>query len=57
LQAALQQFGDVRTRYDHAFIDIKAVFAEPGFAGQVGGGRAFADAAFEQLLRALRDCC
>ncbi len=57
LQTRLQQFGDVRARHDDTFIDIEAVFAEPGFVSQVSGGNTFADAAREQLLRASRDVC
>jgi len=52
-QAVAQQFGDVGTRYDDAFVDVEAVFAEPGFVHQIGRGDAFGDAAVEQPLRAL----
>ena len=43
-----QQFGDEGARHDDAVVNVKTVFAEPGFVGQVGGRQAlFAAAAVD----------
>ncbi len=43
------QFGDERTRHDHALVDVKAVFAQPGFIGNVSGRNAIGAAFFNHL--------
>ena len=45
--AVRQELCDEGARHDHAAVDIKAVFAEPGFMRQISGGNALADSPFD----------
>lgn len=53
-----QQFGDVGTRHERTFIDVKAMFAQPRFVGKVSSGYALLHAALEKFdyLRGLHGC-
>jgi len=44
IQFVAQQFRYVRARYDHALVDVKTKFSQPGFAGQIGCRDALLDA-------------
>jgi len=37
-EALMCELGNERARHDHAFVDIKPVFAQPGLAREIGGG-------------------
>ena len=50
----VQQFGDVGTRHDHALVDIKRMFAQPGFVGEIRRRQAFPDPAFDHGLHLFR---
>jgi len=45
-----EQIGEIGTRHDDAFIDIKAEFAQPRLARQVGRRQALGDALLENVV-------
>jgi len=53
-QILAQQAGNMGARHYHALVHVKGEVAEPGFARQVRGGFAAADAASEQSKHAPR---
>ena len=52
-EAGVDQFGERRTRHDHALVDFELEPGEPHAAHQVGGRDSSLDALGEQLQRPL----
>jgi hypothetical protein len=49
LEVLAQDFGDVGTRHDDPLVDAETQVAQPGLAGEVGGGDTFVDPAAQDV--------
>lgn len=51
-QVFAQELRDIRSRNDHALVDVKTIIAEPGFMREISGGLARANPLVDQALDA-----